>query len=872
MTPDIQPPKYFQRFFQWFCHREFYEELVGDLEETFIRNIHRKGEQYARRQYRKEVIKLLRPSVFKELNFHFLYQLTPDMLQNYVKIALRNLSRDKASAFINIMGLAIGLACALFILLFVQHENSVDLGFALQDRIYRITYDERPYREKGRYLVTVAPPLGPTLAEGFSEVESAVRFRLVYDPYFSYQEKQFYENKGYYVEGAFFKLFDFPLAQGNPVTALTEPNTIVLTPSFAEKYFGDENPMGKNLTLNGERLLKVTGVLADNSKRSHLDFDYLLSFKTYQVPFGYALTLDSWRWISFPTYILLKEGVNPADFQTKMAAYAQKNAYTDRPVRATFGLQPLKDIYFHSGDLISVGRFKRGNLTYTYDLLAMAFMVLLIAGFNFMNINTARSIKRAKEVGVRKVLGALRSQLLGQFIGEAIVITLISLVIGVFIFEFSRNALFNFLQIHFDFNMADYWLLLPLLLVITLILGLFSAIYPALVLSNFQPMQVLKGIIKTSSTDLNLRKGLVVVQFAITVGLIACSLIVSKQMNYIQQKNLGYDHEQLVHLKMHTDDFLQRYQVAKDVLERNPNVLGITAGDIMDGEYGSVPMTPAGAETGIAMNLLSGYFDYFSTLGIEVIQGRDFSAQHPIDTSSGIIINEAALKVFGWEAPLGQKLQVSRNINGEIIGIVKDFHFHSLHDPVKPVVTVIPRRRMRDIILRLRPTDNFTQLIHSLKKDWEQIAPDLPFQFAFFDDDLNQQYLADQQFSKLISFFSWLAILIAGLGLYGLIAIISTYRVKEIGIRKVLGASVANISLLLSKNFLFLILLANMIALPLAWWAMQNWLQSFTYHTDITVSLWLTALLISLAIGVVSLIYQVFKSAMENPIKALRRE
>lgn len=869
---DIRPPKYFQRFFQWFCHPDFYEELIGDLEEGFVRNIHRKGKKFARQQYRKEVIKLLRPSVFKGLNFNFLHQVKFGMFENYIKIAIRNLGRDKVSAFINIMGLAIGLACALFIFLFVNHENSVDAAFTHKDQIYRVTNDERPYSEKGRYLATVSPPFAPTLVNEFTEVESAVRLRAIDGPIFKYQDQQFYEYKGFYVDEDFFKLFDFPLIHGDPTTALKEPNTIVLTPGIAKKYFGDENPIGKSITMNGETLLKVTGILASHPRRSHLEFDFLMSFKTFKVPHGYPVTLESWGWISFPTYVMLKEGVKAVEFEPKMAAFAQKHIYINRPVRSTFGLQALKDIYFQSNNLRNTDDFKKGNLTYTYGLLIIAILILLVAGFNFMNISTARSIKRAREVGVRKVLGALRFQLMSQFIGEALVVTLISLFIGVVLFEFSRNILFNHLQIHFDFNYADYWLLLPILLGLTLILGILSAIYPAIVLSNFKPLQVLKGIIKTNNTSINIRKALVILQFAITIGLIACSLIVSKQMNFIQQKNLGYAHEQLVYLEMHTDDFLQKYRVAKEILGHNPNVLNISAGDIMDSDYGSVPMTPAGAETGIAMNMMGGYFDYFSTLGIDVLQGRDFSSEHPIDTATGIIINEAALKTFGWEEPLGQKLQVNTDINGEIIGVVKDFHFYSLHDPITPMVIVVPRTHMSNIVMRIRTTGNMGQLIQSFEKDWQQIAPELPFQFGFFDDKLNQQYLADQQFSRLIVFFSGLAILIASLGLYGLIAIISTYRVKEIGIRKVLGASIFNISLLLGKNFLLLILLANLIALPIALWAMQNWLQSFTYHTEITASLLVLAIFISMAIGVISLLYQVLKSALENPISALRSE
>ncbi len=872
MTPDIRPPKYYQRFFQWFCHPDFYEELIGDLEETFTKNIHRKGKQYARQQYRKEVIKLLRPSVFKGINFDFLYQFTPDMLQNYFKIALRNLKRDKVSSFINIFGLCIGLASTFCILLFVWQEMQIDTAFVNSDRIYRVTNDERPFRESGRFLATVSPPFAPTLSAEQPEVESAVRFREEDEVLFQYKNQQFYEKKGFYVDKDFFKLFDFPLKKGNAAIALSEPNSIILTPNMAQKYFGEEDPMGKTIHLNNDRPLKVTGLLMDNPKRTHLDFDYLISFETFKVPFGYPVTLESWGWISFHTYILLKKGVKPKEFESKLADFAKKHIYVDRPVSAAFGLQPLSDIYFHSADMMNTGIFKKGSLTYIYGLLMIAFLILLVAGFNFMNISTARSIKRAKEVGVRKVLGAQKSNLVTQFIGEALLTAIISLGLAVFVFELFKHQLSNYLAWSFDFHYSDYWLLLPLLLGITLLIGFFSAIYPAILLARFKPLQVLKGVVKTGGNEMTIRKGLVIFQFAITVGLIICSLVISRQMEFISQKNLGYDKEQLVYLQLPANDFLQRYQVAKNIFQQNSHVIGITAGDVMDGDYGSVPMTPAGAEQGIAMNMMGGYFDYFTTLGIDILQGRDFSSEHPIDTLTGILINEAALKVFGWEEPIGQKLQVNSNINGEVIGVAKDFHFHSLHDPITPMVIVVPRTHMSNIILRINPADDMNQLIASLQKDWQEIAPEYPFQFAFVDDNLKQQYETDQQFSRLISFFSWLAIFIAGLGLYGLIAIIATYKIKEIGIRKVLGASVYNISVMLSKNFLLLVLCANLFALPIAWWVMQKWLQNFTFHASITFPILLKAILISLFITLIALSYQVLKSALGNPIQALRDE
>lgn len=872
MKPENHPPKYFDRFFRWFCHSDFYEDLRGDLEETFYENVEEKNLKYARKKFRKEVLMLFRPSVIKELRFSFLHQISPDMFQNYFKIAIRNLYKDKVSAFINIFGLCIGFACNLFIILFVLYEVNVDSFFENKEKIYRVTYDERPFRETGRYMATTSPPFAPTITAEYGEVENAVRLRYTDDVIFNYEDLQFYENNVVYADKDFFKLFSFPLKHGTPSTVLAAPNSIVLTPNAAQKYFGAENPVGKSIVMNEEVVLQVTGVLKDTPQKTHLDFDFLISFETFKVPFGYPVTLESWGWISFHTYLLLKPGTNIETFNTKLNEFAKRHIYADREVSAAFGLQALEDIYFKSNDMMNTGETKKGSLTYTYGLSFIAFLILLIAGFNFMNISTARSIKRAKEVGVRKVLGARKQNLITQFIGETLINSLISLVLALILFELFRNGLLHYLEWDLGFDYRDYWMLLPILLGLTILLGILAAIYPAIILSNFKPSTVLKGVIRRNSSEMNIRKVLVIFQFAITVGLIISSLVVSRQMEFIQNKNLGYDKEQLIYLQMRSDDFLQRYGVAKKILGQNPNVLSITAGDAMDGDYGSVPMTPAGAEQGIAMNMMGGYLDYFTTLGIDFVAGRDFSAQHPIDTATGIIINEAALRTFGWEEPLGQKLQVNSNINGEIIGVVKDFHFQSLHDPIEPIVIVVPRTHMRNIILRVNPIEDVNKLISSLQNDWQQIAPDLPFEFAFLDDNLNLQYEADQRFSKLVKFFGWLAIIIAGLGLYGLIVIITTYKVKEIGIRKVLGASTYSISILLSKNFLLLIFISNLIALPLAWWAMNSWLQNFSYHTEIDFSLFLIAVTFSLVIGIAALSYQVIKSALENPINVMRNE
>lgn len=872
MGNDIQPPKYFHRFLRWFCHPDFYEELAGDLEETLQENSLEHGIKYARSKYRKEVLKLFRPSVFKELRFHYFTWISLDMLSNYLKIGFRNLKRDKISTSINIVGLSLGFVSALVILLYVHRELQVDTTFAEGDRIYRLINDERPHSETGRLLATVGPPFAPTLAAEYAEVEKAVRLRYTENVVFKAGELQYYENDVIYADKDFFHLFSFPLAKGDPVSALAKPNSIVLTPAMAQKYFGESDPIGQSLLMNEETSLQVTGVLKEDPQKTHLNFDFLISFTTFRVPYGYPVTLESWGWISFHAYVLLQEDVDPLAFDQKLNEFAERHMYTDRPVRAAYHLQALSDVYFHSQDMMNAGEHKHGSLTYTYGLLFIAFLILLVAGFNFMNISTARSIRRAGEVGMRKVLGAQRINLIIQFISEALVISTISVLLALFLFEMSRKPLFAYLNWQIDFSYQDYLILIPLLIGGTFLLGVLSAIYPSLLLSSFKPLQVLKGKIKSSTVEMNIRKLLVVLQFTITIGLIVASLLVSRQMEFIRNKDLGFDREQVISLQMRTDDFLERYQLGKQLFSRHPQVLSVSAGDVINGDYGSVPITPAGAEEGIAMHWMGGYFDYCHTLGLEIIEGRDFSAAHPIDTSTGIIINESAQRAFGWEKALGKELQVNSNINGQVIGVVKDFHMHSLHTPIEPMVITVPRTHMQNILLRLRSLEGVEELLAQLQEDWAQVAPDLPFQFSFLDDSIHLQYESDQQFSRLITFFGGLAIFIAGLGLYGLIAIISSYRTKEIGIRKVLGASVMNIYLLLCRNFILMIIVANLIALPLAWWVINGWLAQFSYRTEVHYSIFALAILLSVGIALASLSYQVVKAARANPIKAIRHE
>lgn len=793
------------------------------------------------------------------------------MLKNYIKLAIRNLWKEKSSAFINILGLSVGIASVLMIFLFVRYEMGIDGFHEKGDQIFRLTYDETVKIADGRHLATTSPPMGPALVEDYPEVEKAVRFRYADEVVMEYAGQQYYEDHLVYADNGFFDLFSFPLKAGSVEEALASPNSVVITPEIAQKYFGEEDPMGKTIHLDEQTPLEVTGIFKEKPSRSHLDIDFLVSFSTFKVPFGYPVTLDSWGWVSFHTYLLLKNGTDVALFEPKLEDFIRNRLSSQRADRATLKLQPLQDIYFHSASMLNVGDHKTGNIAYNYGLSITAFLLLLIAGFNFMNITTARSINRAKEVGVRKVLGAVKKNLVQQFLGEAVVVALISLVIGVILFEGFKDIVIGNLGWELGISKTDYLWTLPVFIGIAVITGILAGLYPSFVLSRFKAVEVFKGKIKSGKSGSTVRKALVVAQFVITGVLISCSLIVNKQMDFIRNQDTGFDKEQVISLQLNSPDIIHKYRLARQVFEDNPNVMEVSAGDIINGDYGSVPIIPEGVnrEDASAMHIFGIYFDYCKAMGIELVEGREISFTQPTDTLEGVLINEAAVKHFGWENPIGKRLQVNTIKPGVVIGVVKDFHFKSLHDPIEPLVMYVPVARMGYLVLRVN-TEDVAATIASLEEDWQKIAPELPFDFAFVDEQINAKYESDQRFSALINFFGLLTVIVACLGLYGLIAIMLKYRVKEIGIRKVLGASISSLAYLLSGQFLALLLLANLIAIPLAWWSMQQWLNNFAYQVEVGSSVFILASLMILFLALATIGYQTLKAALGNPVEALK--
>ena len=797
----------------------------------------------------------------------------PILLPNYIKIGLRNLNHDRGNTFINIFGLTTALICCIVIFTYVKQELTFDRFHENSDQIYRLTFQEIN-RPGARHFATTSPPMGPALLETYPEIKEVVRFRFVDSNILQHQDQQFYEYGVAYADPSFLKMFNFPLEKGNAITALNDINSVILTSEMAEKYFGEENPIGKSLTLDNITTLTVTGVLAPIKQNTHLHFDFIISFQSFSPPPGYPVTVESWGWVSFYTYVRLREGTNPDELQAKFKDFLVTNMGEDVGENRILHLQPLSEVYLNSDLRNASTHLLTGNRGYIWAMSAVAAFLLLIACFNFMNLSTAQSIRRGKEVGVRKTLGAQRSGLIRQFLGESILIALLSALLAIiFSIPFSKFVS-SLLGMEFIVRLEDFKFIIPIFFVIGLGLGMISGLYPALVMSAFKPVKVLKGHFFNKKTRFDIRTVLVVAQFTIAILLIAGSFIIRQQIQFIQERNLGFEQDQLIVLHMDGQELTRRYDLIRQQIESNPNVISAgMGGGLLDGDNGSVPIFSRDAEDneGYPMNIYGAHFGFFETMGIEFIQGRGFDESYSTDSVSGIVLNEAAAKIFGWENPLGKHIQVDQITEGQVIGVTKNFNFASLHREIQPLVMFIPPTNMENLFVRVR-AGTFSDMLTSLEQTWEEAVPDFPFHFRFLDEHLDEMYQADQRFFKLVTAFTVLTILIACLGLYGLISHFILQRTKEIGIRKVLGATALQIAFLLSKKFILLVAIANFIAWPITWHLMKSWMQNFAYQTDTNFLIYLLSGLIALTVAWLTMSYKSIKAALINPIYSLRNE
>lgn len=885
MNPDdrplsrVSPPKAAISLLHWYCADKYLEEVQGDLQELFLERLDQRGRRTAAILFWVDVIFFFRPYLMRKQLFS-IQSGGLAMFQNYIKVALRNLLRYKGYSFINIAGLVIGLATAILILLYIQDELSFDKFHPDYERIYRVTSEEIK-DDKFSHFAYAFGPVAPRLLNDFPDIDQAVR---VFPYSVSVQQdlqKQFQENQFVFADSTFFEVFGFRLKSGNPRTALQSPYAIVITEKIARKYFGNQDPIGQTLTVENSYHFQVTAVLENIPSNSHLQFDFLASMGSVRDILSWALT--GWHYPPMYTYLKLPPHYDSAALQAQFPDFLARNMGSWAPERRRMFLQPMADIRLHSqleGEMVVTGSAK-----FVYIFATVAFFILLIACINFMNLATARSVQRAREVGLRKVFGARRHQLVNQFFGESIFYAFFSLLLALLLVE----ALLPYVNQLLDKQLAvDYlnnWPLIAALIILTGLVGLLSGSYPALLLSRFRPAAVLKGGKLSgagNTAGIRFRSLLVVVQFAISIALIINANIIRDQLYFLKNKSLGFSKEQIVVVPVRDEVIQKNWTAIKNKLLTNPDIVAVTATSTIPGIDRDIdfPVKLEGmsdyADWNMPVMLVD--HDFNKTFDIDILQGRDFSEEFATDQSSAIILNESARKRLGWDAPLGKKLEIhsvasGNDKAGQVIGIVKDFHFRSLHNKIDPLLlTISPRHYYYDNIAIKIDSRNMAGVLAFLGQTWQEIVPNRPLEYEFLDAIFAQLYQREEKLGKIFDYFAGLAIFIGCLGLFGLTAFTTERRTREIGIRKALGASVSNIVVMLSRELILLILIAFVIAAPVAYFAMSAWLQDFSYKIDIGLLTFIISGGVALVIALLTVSYQAIKAALTSPSEALRYE
>jgi len=787
------------------------------------------------------------------------------MFQNYLKSALRNIKRQKGYSLITLAGLTIGITCFVLITLYVRYEFSYDRFHENAQNIYRVLVDTRE-TFMGKSQVTVTPgPLASAMQQEFPEVLKATKVeseRVV----MKYGGHRFAEDSIYYVDPVFLDIFDFPLLAGDPKTALSKPNCLLVSKDMAEKYFGQENPVGKTIHVDNTDY-QITGVLANIPGNTNFRFDFLASFSSLVELHGRDRVYSWNRW-SYRTYILLHGKADPVSLENKLVDFLKRN-YSDDATQ-TLRLQSLSDIHFYTKANFELE--PTADIRNVYLLSAIGFFILLIACFNYMNLSTARATTRAKEIGMRKVIGANRMQLIRQFLSESILFSFIALLISVILVKLLLPAFRVFIDRKLEAVFIHDGTLILTLTGLILFIGLVSGSYPALVLSSFKPTAMLKGTgVPTLRSSSLFRNSLVVSQFVISAALIFCTIVVFNQLHFMRNKELGFikDHVVTVPNPGRVEETL------KNELRQNRQVLDITSSndlpyDISSADFGKWDGYNPEEKLIVYRNWVDANF--LSFYDIPIVQGRGFAEEYNDEEGQAYILNEAAVKAIGWDDPIGKRFGFSgEDEKGVVVGVIKDFHFAPLHLNIEPLALAPNSERIEWLSIKINP-QNIPETLAFIERTWRKHSPEGDFSYAFLDDRLDRMYRTEEKLIKTFSIYAFIALFVACLGLFGLASFTTAQRTKEIGIRKVLGATGWNITLLTTKKIMALVLMANTIAWPVAYFAMQNWLQNFAYRTE--VGMWIFALTatLSLAIALLTVSYQTIKAATSNPVDSLRYE
>jgi putative ABC transport system permease protein len=798
------------------------------------------------------------------------------MFKNYIKVAFRNILKTKFFSLINIAGLAIGIAVTLMILMYVTNELSYENFHKKRKQIYRISVAFGQEHSMMRFAGAM-PALGPALIEEMPEVLNSVRFEQDVYPMLEYDGKKFHEQNFFYADPSIFDVFSFSLIKGNKETALHDPFSMVITQEIAEKYFGIEDPIGKTVIYNSEYPIQITGVIKDIPANTHLKCNFLVSYSSLE-PLG-RVPESPWNVFGDTyTYLLLKKGTSASELEGKMQSLLERNTSPDFARMNDLGLLKLTDIHMKSRAIVDLA--PKGNMTYVYVFSSVAFLILLIACFNFINLSTARSLKRMKEVGMRRTLGARRSQIIKQLLGESILITLFAVALAVFLFELFYPVLNDFLENSLSIAHQNFRNLIVLVPIIAIIVGILAGSYPSFYLSRYRPIQALSDKLAPISSRSSLRKILVVSQFTMAIVLIIGTIVIFRQLDFMKNSDLGFKKENAVILNFRPKNpqFKGKYSVLTDQFQRHPQVVSAAGAYTIPGRFSKETKT-IWKETGpsaqkFSIQAIAVDFDYVQSMGMDIVEGRSFSRDYAADERGGMLLNEQAVKQLNLSDPVGDKFKVPGSGGAKemtVLGIVKDFHVYSLKQKIEPLMLYINPDYFYTIAVRIRP-ENTQATIAYLEETWKNILPDTTFNYTFLEDAYHQLYIAEEKVSQLLTLFSGLAIFVACLGLFGLASFMAVQRHKEIGIRKVLGADISRIMFLLSKDFTKNVLIANILSWPLAYFAMTRWLQNYAYRINIGIWPYLAAGGGVLLTALLTVGYQAIKASLADPVDSLRYE
>ncbi len=787
------------------------------------------------------------------------------MFKSQIAITLRHMTRQKGYTAINILGLAVGMVCAMLIFFYVDFELSYDRYHENAGRIYRVAVNND---------ARTPPALAPALQEDFAEITRFVRLLPTTGTWImKHEENIYYENRVYWADNALFDILDFPLIQGDARTALVAPLTVVISKDTARKYFGETDPMGKTIIAdNGFLVLTVTGVMENTPANTHLQADFIISLSS-----AYQEDLKYWSWINFYTYILLSEGQSPEATEEKLPDFVNRHI-GEREGRFEVLLQPVTDIHLHSNLEHEPGA--NSDITYVYILSAIALFILVVACINFINLSTARFATRAREVGLRKVLGAYRSQLIRQFLGESVLVTATALMIALVVLLLISPYIDSFAGKPVTAAFTGHLLWLLALPVVALIIGLLSGSYPAFLLSAMQPIQGVKGDRRLDTAGAMSRKILVVIQFSISIALIISTGILFNQMEYLRNKRLGFDKNQVIVIPTFSE-VVDDFQPWKDALLQHTGVIGVTqsrylpglAGNIGQVETVTIHRVDDPGNTRHDVQGLNVGLDFVETLGMELLAGRSHSGAFAREAERmNIVINETARRALGWETPeaaIDRQVRFGNDATCTVIGVIGDFHFRSLHLKIEPLVLFLGGGS--HLSVRLQPGD-MGGTLDMIESQWLRSFPGFPFAYTFLDENIDRLYRSEVAISYVIGVFAMVAVFLACLGLFALVSFTAELRTREIGIRKSLGASVQRMLALLSGEFIGLVLLANVFAWPAAWLFMQRWLASFAYRTEVGWDVFFLAGGLALLITLITIGYHVTRTALTNPAQVLRNE